>query len=320
MSIKSTVTIGILACLVSSFVMAAPLSSVVVFGDSLSDTGLAYNAILASRQEMVPPPPYFEGRFSNGPVAVEVMAEQLGLPLQSLAYGGAKTGTANILNSGGDLDQTGVQDQIDRYIQGGLDPHALLVLWAGTNDLIISANLTTVQTAVSNLALGLNKLAQAGGRHFFLPALPDLSTMPMLLGRQRFQDLSVSFNTGLHEAAQTFLSTHPDVELQWFETPQVLDGMKQSEAFAGGSVTQACIAGDFYAVESVCAAPERFMFWDQTHFSATTHAALGVAFAAAVVPEPSSQTLYSLGLLVVMVTTLARSRQFGVKVRSRTAL
>ena len=51
--------------------MPAAFSGIVVFGDSLSDTG---NFFLASGGA-VAGPPYFEGRFSDGPVWVEVLAE-----------------------------------------------------------------------------------------------------------------------------------------------------------------------------------------------------------------------------------------------------
>src|SRR5688572_20221274 len=73
-----------------------PFSSVVVFGDSTVDTG---NLNLATGGA-VAGPPYFSGRFSNGPAWVEVLAERLGLeaPAPCLiggtnyAWGGAETG------------------------------------------------------------------------------------------------------------------------------------------------------------------------------------------------------------------------------------
>jgi thermolabile hemolysin len=36
-----------------------------------------------------PPPPYFEGRFSNGPVWVEYLSKKLGLASVNYAAGGA---------------------------------------------------------------------------------------------------------------------------------------------------------------------------------------------------------------------------------------
>src|SRR4051794_21355123 len=49
---------------------------IVAFGDSLSDTG---NVYIASGGTF-PPAPYAAGRFSNGPVWVESLANKLGVP------------------------------------------------------------------------------------------------------------------------------------------------------------------------------------------------------------------------------------------------
>src|SRR5262245_27616808 len=74
----------------------SPFSEVIVFGDSTVATGnfyLATGGVVAGT-------PYYQGRFSNGPVWVEVLAQQLGLdaPAPSViggsnyAWGGAETG------------------------------------------------------------------------------------------------------------------------------------------------------------------------------------------------------------------------------------
>lgn len=74
--------------------IAAPLIAsydLFVFGDSLSDIGNSYDQTFG----LLPPdPPYFEGRFSNGPLAVETLAQNLGLTLNretNFAVGGATT-------------------------------------------------------------------------------------------------------------------------------------------------------------------------------------------------------------------------------------
>ena len=52
---------------------AAPFTQLVIFGDSLSDTGNANDALgVASAADG-----YFNGRFSNGPLWVEYLADQL---------------------------------------------------------------------------------------------------------------------------------------------------------------------------------------------------------------------------------------------------
>src|SRR6188472_2981783 len=63
---KLLATLG--ALLFSGFVTATPLHNMVVFGDSLSDNGNLYEFM---KHQLPQDPPYFAGRFSNGPVWVE---------------------------------------------------------------------------------------------------------------------------------------------------------------------------------------------------------------------------------------------------------
>ena len=153
----------LIACfLASGSVLATPINEIVVFGDSLSDSG---NLFLASRADSAllpdPPPPYSNGRQSNGSIWVEKLAERLTVanPDPSLAggnnyaYAGATTGTGLRPRSSlvyRDLDgDPGTNDpqiqvvpriatQIDNYLAntGTFRDDQLVVLWAGANDLL----------------------------------------------------------------------------------------------------------------------------------------------------------------------------------------
>jgi phospholipase/lecithinase/hemolysin len=161
---------------------AQAYSSLIVFGDSLSDTGnVQARANLAGLD--VPAEPYFQDRFTNGPVAVEVMAQALGVSLTSHAYGGAYTGLGNRIPAGNLLDGTGMQSQVNQFIaslgSAQADAQALYVLWGGGNDLFTlledpSASPTPIfDEAVGNLAHQLGQLYARGARDFFVPLLPD---------------------------------------------------------------------------------------------------------------------------------------------------
>ena len=89
---------------------AAPYSAMYVFGDSLSDNG---NIPAASGYR--PSAPYYDGRFSNGPVAVEYLANNLGIgaaDFHDYAVGGATTG---LDNSEVPSSMTGVLSQLGAY-------------------------------------------------------------------------------------------------------------------------------------------------------------------------------------------------------------
>jgi hypothetical protein len=71
-------------------------SRVIVYSDSLADNGNIYKLL------GFPGPPYWQGRASNGPMAIEDMAAILGMPLLDYAYDAATTGVGNLID-GGDI-------------------------------------------------------------------------------------------------------------------------------------------------------------------------------------------------------------------------
>lgn len=87
-SVFPTQTLPSLATPISSISQTStPFSKLYVFGDSLSDQGNIFNITkLANSLEpqipIVPNTPYFQGRFSNGPVWTDYLAAGLGLPIQ----------------------------------------------------------------------------------------------------------------------------------------------------------------------------------------------------------------------------------------------
>ncbi len=122
----------------------AQFSQLVVFGDSLSDNG----NVFAASGNTSPPPPYFEGVFSNGPVWADLLAERWGIPQTNLAFGGALSGITNSGNGVAPTDGTlsvygasplpGVLAQIQLYAAqaGAADPNALYVVFVGGNDFL----------------------------------------------------------------------------------------------------------------------------------------------------------------------------------------
>ncbi|CCD01275.1 lipolytic enzyme, G-D-S-L family (fragment) (plasmid) [Azospirillum baldaniorum] len=192
------------AFLVSAPAGAVPFDRVFVFGDSLSDTGRVYEL---TRGGIPQSPPYYDGRFSNGPVWVERLAPLIGSqPDQktNFAYGGAETGT---------LSQTGVpgiQGQVGQFLfsrpsgTGG----GLFAVWAGGNDYFnrVSAGADPsglVTQTVGNIVTTVERLAALGGKTFLVPNLPDLGTVPDTRNSDRaalLNAVTASHNTLLSQA------------------------------------------------------------------------------------------------------------------------
>jgi phospholipase/lecithinase/hemolysin len=188
-----------------------PVRRMVIFGDSLSDTGR-----LRRRLHVIPAPPYWLGRFSNGPNWVDYLAASSGLSIQTHAYGGAAAALheeARIAELGAKIVQTGqllltgslerqVDDYLERSLAGGRVQRAdrtAYVIWAGANDYIwrepftgeISTFLNSpsgaegyrrvVGEVVDSTARQVRKLHAAGATRFLVIGLPDLGKTPIVL-------------------------------------------------------------------------------------------------------------------------------------------
>lgn len=319
----------------------SPFSAVYVFGDSLSDDG---NLLDATEYAFGPTgglpqrADYWEGRFSNGKVAVEVLAERLGRPLVNFAFGGATSGMGPIYRTGENtFFDTGLQAQLalhDTALRGAADPNGLYVVWAGANDLrtvlerldepgmtplqLFSLLTSTVQTTYTNLASAVGGLYQDGARNFLLPLLPDLGITPegravqMLIPPALFSisGFSDSFNAGLRNTYASLGLSGASITV--FDTAAAQREVVANPGSYGISdVDMPCFLGDVGEPGAKCA--EGFattrMFWDKVHPSAITHAVLGAQMAAAV-PEP--QTVLLMGLGVAALLGLGCRRRSGV--------
>ncbi|MEM7226445.1 MAG: SGNH/GDSL hydrolase family protein [Pseudomonadota bacterium] len=179
-----------------------PFKDLFIFGDSLSDTGNLFaltNGLLPATT-----PPYFEGRFSNGPLWVQALAGFLAInvdfddnvvlnPLtNNQAVGGAFTDTRNanaVFDPG--VAGTGILGQVASFDDAGgkLRPQDLVIVWGGANDYIFEPE-SDPATIVRNLRRAVRQLAALGGRSFLVPNLPDLGDTPFALELGLQQELN----------------------------------------------------------------------------------------------------------------------------------
>ena len=257
-------------------------SDIYVFGDSLSDTGNALAAaenFFGATDEFVLQffAPYFEGRFSNGPVWVETLAPQLELisdPNLNFAVGGATTGiintSNNLLPEGTPPFLIGLQTQINEFIAETptTDPDALYVVWAGANDYLGGENLD-VQSTVDNLLGAVNKLADTGAKNFVLPNLPDLGIIPLTQTfppeqKQGLTLLTESHNNALATASQ-ILEQNPNINIVNVDIRTSFDNIiANPDNFTLTNVTDNFLTSGLDD-------PSGFLFFDDIHPTTTVH-------------------------------------------------
>ena len=299
--------VAFIAVIATSSAFADPqFSSVIAFGDSLSDNGNYYRLVNKltplTPQDGSPPLPYFYGRYSNGPVAVELLAANLGVTLHDFAVGGATSGLAN---EDPRFPRSGVLGQVQDYVAANerLDDDALYVVWGGANDFLGATNLgapgvaqAVIGNAINNLTQSIGTLYAHGARHFLVPNLPDLGLTPLNQGAQAPQAtyLSTVFNQAYAAALQALGQQLRYSDIHTVDVAALLEKVAANPGFYQfQNVTDKCVGDPTYfcilnSFNSGSAAG--YLFWDDVHPTASAHALLAGQFAAAVAPNGLSKT------------------------------
>jgi outer membrane lipase/esterase len=332
-SFRSRISLALyFATTVAAGTAYAKPSELVIFGDSLADTG--NNAALIdlgvfgsppappgsrtstpiANSAFIPTLPYSSNRYSNGPVWTDQFAASLGLSATNslsptggtnFAFGGARI-------TGGPVPS--LTDQVGIFLgkTGGVAPStALYVVEGGGNDardiLETAAGggdpAPLISAYAQHVGSLLSRLEGAGARDILLADVPDLGKLPAVTVFGATTSGLASLLTGqMNDALFAELAHTPaGVDIHVLDFYGLLDKITQHPGdFGLTNVTTAC------AADAACIAnPAGTFFWDGIH--ATTEGAGLISNAAlAAVPEPSTVTLLFLGSVAVLVLSRRR--------------
>lgn len=238
-----------LLLLCSTIVSAANLNKIVVFGDSLSDKGNLYAYM---NHQFPVSPPYYKGRFSNGPVWIEILSESYfpGMVKEHLldyAFAGA-----SVKDDGND-DEDGalftLRSEIDSYLfshQDRADANTLYVVWIGSNDYLATPENVEEETNNVNdtIKANLQRLVDKGAKHFLVLNLPDLGTIPAARefdSETLLSALAKRHNALLKDNLESLKAKNPDVQWMFFDVENSLNDMLMNPARNGfTNVTGTC--------------------------------------------------------------------------------
>jgi phospholipase/lecithinase/hemolysin len=186
-------------------------TSIVVFGDSLSDTGNVADLTQAKYGVRIPGPyaDYTDGRFTDGDDTIPAAQKYFGVWIEQLAamlpakpiisnslnggtdyaYGFATTGNGTGLFTFGPSDSLSVNvnnigQQITDYLatRPVISDRTLFVIWGGAIDVLYATSADDVIEAGINQAINVQRLIDAGATRFIIPNLPPLGLVPRLNG------------------------------------------------------------------------------------------------------------------------------------------
>lgn len=311
------VAVAALLATTSIFGQAPAFSQIVVFGDSLSDTGNVRARTSAKSSGAIDYPShtfnYDNGRFTNDtdtdPAShtyLGVWHEQLArtflaLPAASNSLGGGLNyafGGATTMN--GTHDQTTVADvtitiddmgkQMDDYFtQHIFDPDALFIVWGGSNDIRnddTSASVTATVGRVDNL---VTRLAQAGAKYIMVPNVAPIGDTPSDAGTPKGateNQAAAEYRkelAGSLDALQSTLASQgftPAIYRpdEWVDTVRIFSN---GPRFGFTNLTNSA-QGDSSAN------PDQYIFWDGIHPTTAAHYRLALtAYNSIVNPPPS---------------------------------
>jgi phospholipase/lecithinase/hemolysin len=284
MSIRQALLVcTVLICLVLLPVAAQAtnptFSAIYVFGDSYCDVGNLFFATGGA----IPAAPYYNGRFSNGPIWVEHVASAWGLPMTpslkggtDYAWGGAFVTADQPIGGGAFIPSVPHQVQAYLLAHGGkADPNALYILEGGGNDIIDALGVGSPQALGFQIALDTTSnerlLRNAGAKNFLIPNIFNLAIVPE-------GHTFAAFNTAAALAANKALS-----QLLFFEEldPRIHISNLNSFDLFNAIVDDATHFGFTNVVDpclttTICADQAHTLFWDDIHPTVFAHSFLAV--------------------------------------------
>jgi phospholipase/lecithinase/hemolysin len=281
MKIKRIIGVVLALCLVLPIgVLASDFSNIVAFGDSLSDNGNIFNIDPAA----CPAEKYYQGRFSNGLVWVDYLAQAdyLNATLINKAYGGAWTSGDN---------PPGLIEQVTAFINAStLPPNALFTIWIGGNDFLDGSS--DFNKSADNVKTALDALATFGVESILILNLPDLGAIPLNNGDPQKSAvatvLTEGYNNALKDNVDDFKTENPAITVYYMDIYALFQDFSANPGKYGLSNVDSICPN--FLVDDEFDNDDGHLFWDAIHPTTEVHEELAVRAKALVAPaaDPDS--------------------------------
>ncbi len=278
LSILTFILFGLLSSLNSTVNAQQTYTNVIAFGDSLSDTGNLSSVTIDF------PYPFYQNRVSDGPVALDYLAQSLGYNAAASLHLTGDFSGYNYAVAGGNIVGSDFEDltpQVSAHlsrVNNIADPQALYVVNMGGNDIrgirsITSSTLanTEIELIVDQLISQLTRLADAGAQHFFIANVANIGRIPetLQLGATisaQAQSYSQTYNSLLAAQLETF-SQQTSANIKLFDLYETLEQILDNANNFGFNYTEeGCFVDlEFHPGCLLGFAFNQFVFFDNLH-------------------------------------------------------
>jgi cholinesterase len=275
-----------------------PITQVIAFGDGLSDNGNALRILQNDIENGETDPSMlaldnfetrYEGRQSNGPLAVEILAEHLKVKLSDYAVVGA-TCDLNSLVVTGDMVNTGVLSQVNQFkedLKGKkADPDGLYFISCSSGDWYAYLDDVSVENfekyadkAVDDTMTAVEYLSGLGAKRFIVVNAYNLKIMPLVTlygGGDRAQAFQTRYNSQLL-SKMVELGKQLNTEITVFDQQAVSEKIVNTpQSYKITNLTGTCVDSN----QTVCENPDEYYFWNIVYPTRKVHQIFGEAMAA----------------------------------------
>jgi phospholipase/lecithinase/hemolysin len=292
----------------ASAVAQSAYTSIVIFGDSLSDTGndatISKGLYTVNAQVPGPATGYTDGRFTDGTDTVPAARNYNGVWIEQLAamlaakptiknslaggtnyaYGFAttNTGTSSFAYGPGNalvFNVNNMGQQISDYLATNptITNKTLFVVWGGANDLIAATSQADIVNAATRDVALVQRLITAGATDIIVPNLPPLGLVPRFNGSSTtsapVNAAASGFDQALAAGLATLAAANPGKTLHIFQ----LDTYTLFNTIVGPPLVKGFANVTLSAQGNSAINPDTYLFWDDLHPTTFGHSQIAAA-------------------------------------------
>ncbi|EFJ37027.1 hypothetical protein SELMODRAFT_403921 [Selaginella moellendorffii] len=272
----------------------AGVHALFVFGDSIVDPGNNNNLDTIAKANHLPYGFKFKGheasgRFCDGKLAVDLVAEHLGLPYpppyspnssaatQGMNFGSATSGILNSTGMGSILSLSTQVDLFSHVAKGlprDLIASSIFYISTGNNDM---ASIEPMHTIISQFHAQLERLYDLGARKFVVVGILNVGCVPATQLGDSCTELGEWMTKRFNEQLQTMLeemrTSHQGFTPIYANAAGIMDEvMRDPAAFGMSNVHHGCCPSSSiipfmfcYPGAFHCKDSSKYMFWDLVH-------------------------------------------------------